>query len=253
MATGRTWPASSRPAGANRFDETRGVAPGANIISLKVLDAQGKGLARATSSRRSTGRSRTAARYNIRVINLSLGGAVTQSWRDDPICQAVERAVSRRHRRRRVGGQPRQDRGRAPIYGGITTPGISPYAITVGALNTKGTPFAVGRRGGELQLEGPDAFDRLIKPDLVAPGNKILSLAAPGSTLVRGASRAGDRRGPQRAATAVRHQHGLGRRRRLGGGAERRPRSAGQRPFDEFFRRTAFAFRAVSSLRVPGP
>ena len=31
--------------GANRFDETRGVAPGANIISLKVLDAQGKGLA----------------------------------------------------------------------------------------------------------------------------------------------------------------------------------------------------------------
>ena len=32
-------------AGANRFDETRGVAPGANIISLKVLDAQGKGLA----------------------------------------------------------------------------------------------------------------------------------------------------------------------------------------------------------------
>jgi len=31
--------------GANQFDETRGVAPGANIISLKVLDAQGKGLA----------------------------------------------------------------------------------------------------------------------------------------------------------------------------------------------------------------
>ena len=31
--------------GANQFDDTRGVAPGANIISLKVLDAQGKGLA----------------------------------------------------------------------------------------------------------------------------------------------------------------------------------------------------------------
>ena len=78
-------------AGANRFDETRGVAPGANIISLKVLDAQGKGLAAdvieaidwAVTNRR---------RYNIRVINMSLGGAVRQGWRDDPICQAVERA-----------------------------------------------------------------------------------------------------------------------------------------------------------------
>ena len=28
-------------------------------------------------------------------------------------------------------------------------------------------------------------FDHLVKPDLVAPGNKILGLAAPGSTLVR--------------------------------------------------------------------
>ena len=27
------------------------------------------------------------------------------------------------------------------IYGSITTPGISPFAITVGALNTKGTPY----------------------------------------------------------------------------------------------------------------
>ena len=28
-------------------------------------------------------------------------------------------------------------------------------------------------------------YDHLVKPDLVAPGNKILGLAAPGSTLVR--------------------------------------------------------------------
>ena len=33
--------------------------------------------------------------------------------------------------------------------------------------------------------KGPTMFDHLVKPDLVAPGNKILGLAAPGSTLVR--------------------------------------------------------------------
>ena len=130
--------------GANRFDETRGVAPGANIISLKVLDAQGKGLAAdliqaiewAVKNRR---------RYNIRVINMSLGGAVRQGWRDDPICQAVERA----HRDGIVvvasaGNYGKTADGRS-IYGAITTPGISPFAITVGALNTKGNSVALGR------------------------------------------------------------------------------------------------------------
>ena len=77
--------------GANRFDETRGVAPGANIISLKVLNAQGKGLA-ADVIQAIDWAVANRARYNIRVINMSLGGAVTQSYRDDPICQAVERA-----------------------------------------------------------------------------------------------------------------------------------------------------------------
>ena len=33
--------------------------------------------------------------------------------------------------------------------------------------------------------KGPTMYDLLVKPDLVAPGNKILGLAAPGSTLVR--------------------------------------------------------------------
>ena len=34
------------------------------------------------------------ARYNLRVINLSLGHPVFESYRDDPLCQAVERAVN---------------------------------------------------------------------------------------------------------------------------------------------------------------
>ena len=60
-------------AGANRLDDTRGVAPRANIINLKVLDAQGKGLA-ANVVEAIDWVVENHARYNIRVINASLGG-----------------------------------------------------------------------------------------------------------------------------------------------------------------------------------
>jgi serine protease AprX len=171
-------------AGQNRFDETAGVAPGANIISLKVLDGDGRGLVGdvieaidwAIDNRQ---------RYNIKVINMSLGGPVLQGWRDDPLCQAVERAYrSGITVVTSAGNFGKAEDGR-PIYGGITTPGISPFAITVGALNTKGTPFRSDDEIASYSSKGPTMYDHLVKPDLVAPGNKILSLAAPGSTLVR--------------------------------------------------------------------
>ena len=187
------------------------MAPGANIISLKVLDAQGKGLAAdviqaidwAVKNRR---------RYNIRVINMSLGGAVTQGWRDDPICQAVERAYRAGIVVVASAGNFGKTTDGRPIYGGITTPGISPFAITVGALNTKGTPWRSDDEVASYSSKGPTLFDHLIKPDLVAPGNKILGLAAPGSTLVREHPGAGDRFRTARPAAAVGHQHGGGGR-----------------------------------------
>ena len=69
-----------------------GMAPAAHLINLKVLDANGTGEAAdvieaidfAIKFRKQLG---------IRVINLSLGAAPTQSYKDDPLCQAVERAV----------------------------------------------------------------------------------------------------------------------------------------------------------------
>src|SRR5207248_441404 len=74
--------------------------------------------------------------FNIGVINLSLGAPVVQPFRDDPLCEAVERAT-------RVGilvvaaaGNNGQTENGTAVFGLITSPGNSPYALTVGALDT---------------------------------------------------------------------------------------------------------------------
>ena len=114
------------------------MAPAAHLINLKVLDSNGLGTAAdvteaidfAIAFRNELG---------IRVLNLSLGAAPTQSYKDDPMCLAVERAV----KAGLVVVASAGNYGLAPegqqVFGSVTSPGISPYAITVGALRTQGT------------------------------------------------------------------------------------------------------------------
>ena len=70
------------------------------------------------------------------------------------------------------------------MYGLVESPGNDPYVITVAALNTKGT----GRRSDDelatYSSKGPTLFDGHIKPDIAAPGNKIVSAEALGASLV---------------------------------------------------------------------
>ena len=72
--------------------------------------------------------------------------------------------------------------GRA-IIGGITSPGNSPWALTVGALNTNGTAERADDLMATYSSRGPTYLDGIVKPDLVAPGNRIVSLGAPDSSL----------------------------------------------------------------------
>ena len=70
------------------------------------------------------------------------------------------------------------------VYGSVTSPGISPYAITGGRAQDAGHGGSVGRRSGVVSLEGPDAGGSyIVKPDLVAPGSRIVSTAVKESTL----------------------------------------------------------------------
>ena len=125
------------------------------------------------------------ARYNIRAINLSLGHPVTEPSTTDPLCQAVMKATAAGIVVIVSAGNAGKAEDGTPILGGITSPGNSPYAITVGAMNTKGTVSRSDDIMTTYSSRGPTKFEHAVKPDVVAPGNKIVSLETSGSYLQR--------------------------------------------------------------------
>ena len=170
--------------GVSQQDETRGVAPGAHIVSLKVLDAEGRGLVGNVIAAIDWV-IQNRERFNIRVMNLSLGGPVLQSWRFDPLCQAVERAYRAGIAVVASAGNFGKRADGTLLRSGVTVPGNSPFAITVGALNTRGTASRDDDAVASYSSRGPTHTDLLPKPEIVAPGNRVRGLIAPGSTLAR--------------------------------------------------------------------
>ena len=69
----------------------RGIAPNANIVNLRVLDKNGSAVDSTVIAAIQQAIA-LKAKYNIRVINLSLGRPVENSYTQDPLCQAVEQA-----------------------------------------------------------------------------------------------------------------------------------------------------------------
>jgi serine protease AprX len=161
-----------------------GIAPNANIINLRVLDANGCG----TDSQVIAAIQRAIqlkSTYNIRVINLSLGRNVYESYNLDPLDQAVEAAwkagifvVTA------AGNSGRDNSQHTDGYATIQAPGNDPQVVTVGATKTSGTATRLDDNIASYSSKGPTLIDHVVKPDLVAPGNRIVSLASPGSTLV---------------------------------------------------------------------
>lgn len=160
-----------------------GIAPTANLINLRALDENGEGsdstviaAIEAAISLQST--------YNIKVINLSLGRPIYESYTLDPLCQAVEQAwqagivvvVA-------AGNDGRNLALNNEGYGTIEAPGNDPYVITVGAANTVNTAALADDVMATYSSKGPSFIDQVAKPDIIAPGNLVTSLLAPGSNL----------------------------------------------------------------------
>ena len=167
------------------------LAPQANLVGVKVLDASGGG----SVSTVIAGIDWCVAHKNnanIRILNLSIGHPVGESYKTDPLCQACERAwkagITVVCAAGNYGRSVPSDQYSAPQLGSITSPGNDPYVITVGAMNTRGTIERADDIVCSYSSRGPSAVDLVLKPDLVAPGNRIISLAAPGSALFAQAS-----------------------------------------------------------------
>ena len=160
----------------------RGVAPGAYLLNLRVLGNDGSGTASDVIEAIDWAIDHRTD-YNIRVINLSLGAPVLQPYRDDPVCAAVERAVRAGILVVAAAGNMGVTTDGRRVLGGIVSPGNSPYAITVGALDTKGTAERADDVVAAFSSSGPTRFDLVLKPDLVAPGRRVTSAEAVGSVL----------------------------------------------------------------------
>ncbi len=160
-----------------------GMAPNVNIINLRVLDQNGAG----TDSQVIAAIQRAIAlktQYNIRVINLSLGRPVFESYTVDPLDQAVEQAWAAGIVVVVAAGNDGRDNSMGTRgFATIGSPGNDPAVITVAATRTMGTATRNDDAIASYSSKGPTLLDHIVKPDIVAPGNRIGSLIVKNSTL----------------------------------------------------------------------
>jgi serine protease AprX len=154
-----------------------GIAPEAGLVSVRVLDDVGRG----RSSDALAGLEWVLAhkdQYGIRVLNLSLGHPVFEAPELDPLVQAVDALWDAGV----VVVCSAGNDGRSG-HGTITSPCNSRKVVTVGALNDHGTLDTTYHTVTTYSSRGPSRVNLVAKPDLIAPGNRIVSTLAAGSYL----------------------------------------------------------------------
>ena len=183
-ATARTSRASSPATAMTPTARTPGIAPAAHLVSLKVLDQHGGGVISdviAAFEWAVTNR----VTHNIRVINLSVGARVSESYETDPLTLAAKRAVDAGivvvTAAGNLGQRTNSNGVKKTQYGSITAPGNAPWVLTVGAYSTEGTLTRWDDKIAPYSSRGPTAIDFVAKPDIVAPGTGIVSLSNPAS------------------------------------------------------------------------
>lgn len=160
----------------------RGIAPGASLVVLRVLDEAGEGhISDVIASIDYAIEHRTE--LNIRIINLSVASGVYESYTTDPLTLAAKRAVDAGIVVVTAAGNLGQSARGVLQHGGITSPGNAPWVLTVGATDHRMTPGRGDDTVASFSSRGPTLFDGAFKPDLVAPGVAIESLADPASTI----------------------------------------------------------------------
>ncbi|MDE3153552.1 MAG: S8 family peptidase, partial [Acidobacteriota bacterium] len=160
-----------------------GVAPGVHFVVAKVLDDNGQGnVSDVIEALQFITENKDA--LDVQVVNMSLGHPPYEDAASDPLDQAVEQAVQAGlivvASAGNYGTNP--DTGQIG-YAGIAVPGNAPDALTVGAVMTQGTATRDDDRVAPYSSRGPTWYDGLAKPDVVAPGDLLVSDMSHGSYL----------------------------------------------------------------------
>ncbi|MFP4498442.1 MAG: S8 family peptidase [Vulcanimicrobiota bacterium] len=156
--------------GASSAGKYKGVAPDADIVGVRITSVSEaiKGIQWAIENK---------DKYNIKVLNVSLGDFPIKSYKEDPWAQAAEKAWDKGLVVCVAAGNE------GPGEGTVSTPGISPKVITVGAMDDKNTAKREDDTMSLFSSRGPTTPDGIEKPDVVAPGVEIFSTLSPNSTL----------------------------------------------------------------------
>jgi serine protease AprX len=166
--------AANRPVKDPLRGKYAGVAPDANLISVKVSDEDGEstvldviyGLQFVVDYK---------GTHNIRVANLSLESTVAESYKTDPLDAAVESAWLNGIVVVAAAG----NRGTDPDAVSYA-PGNDPYVISVGGVDDAGTKGTVDDVLADWSSRGvtQDGFQ---KPEINAPGAHMVSNLSPNS------------------------------------------------------------------------
>ena len=111
--------------GYDSFGQKSGIAPAASLISLKVLDANGTG----TISNIIAALNWVAVNartYNIRVVNMSVGATIRESYFTDPLTVAAKKVTDLGITIVAAAGNLGKNVAGQEQFGGITAPGNAP-------------------------------------------------------------------------------------------------------------------------------
>ena len=114
----------------------------------------------------------------LSVVNLSIGKAVEESNATDPLVLAVEQVWDSGITVVVAAGNFGRDGNMT-----ITSPGNARKVITVGSVTTWGDSDPGNDIISTFSSRGPTLGDHIVKPDLVTPGNRLISINADRSYL----------------------------------------------------------------------
>jgi subtilisin family serine protease len=170
-----------------KLERISGVAPRCRLVSIKVLDGQGVGLASSVIAAINHIQEVNNHGRDIKIhgVNLSLGYTFDPEWfacGQSPLCVEVNRLVKSGVVVVAAAGNTGYGYSDTKFNGRMATgmplsindPGNADLAITVGSTH-KEMPHTFGV--SYFSSKGPTGDGRM-KPDLVAPGEKIISCAA---------------------------------------------------------------------------